>query len=285
VARARSLFGPWEKYRKNPLVAANGDWQCPGHGSIVATPDGRDFMLYHSYRKRGDTFGVGREALLDEVIWGSDGWPSINGGAGPSTHAPAPLGAGQRDEAGFFDDFGGAALGPEWQWPMNNSPSARVGTAGGSHLVLAPGASAPRADEYTAAVVARRTTSGDYAATALVDIQGTEADARAGLSAYGWRDDALGVALNGGRLVVWRREGGAEKRLAGADVPRSDALYLRMTAEGGERYRFSFSVDGRVWTEVGGAVDGGFIEGARVALTAAGGASRFDWVRIVGSDK
>jgi beta-xylosidase len=279
VARARSLFGRWEKYRKNPLVAANRDWQCPGHGSIVGTPDGRDFMLYHSYRKRRDTFGVGREALLDEITWGADGWPSINGGAGPSTSAPAPLGEGQRGGAEFFDDFDGAALGPEWQWPMNNPPAARVESGRGGRLLLTPGANAG-ADEYTAAVVARRATSGDYAATARVDIQGTDAEARAGLSAYGWRDGAVGVTLGGGRLVVWRREGGAEKRVAGADVPRSDALQLRMTAEGGERYRFAFSTDGRVWTEVGGAVEGGFIEGARVALTAAGGAARFDWVRI-----
>jgi hypothetical protein len=63
-------------------------------------------------------------------------------------------------------------------------------------------------------------------------------------------------------------------------VPPSDVLYLRMKAEGGESYRFAFSVDGRDWTDVGGAVEGRHIEGARVALTAAGGAARFDWVKV-----
>jgi xylan 1,4-beta-xylosidase len=282
VARARKLLGPWEKYAKNPLVAANRDWRCPGHGSIVRTPDGRDFMLYHSYRSRRDTFGVGREALLDEVVWGADGWPSINGGAGPSTFAPAPLGVAEKDEAEFFDGFDGAALGPEWQWPINNPPAVSVERGG--HLVLAPAAAAG-ADEYTGAVVARRTTSGDYAATALVDARGRAAGARAGLSAYGWRDGAVGVAAGGGEVVVWRREGRAETRVAVAEAPASGALHLRMTAEGGERYRFAFSANGHDWTDVGGAVDGAFIEGARVALTAAGGAARFDWVKIVKSDK
>ncbi|HEY0174227.1 MAG TPA: family 43 glycosylhydrolase [Pyrinomonadaceae bacterium] len=278
VARARRLFGPWEKYRKNPLLAANRDWQCPGHGSIVGTPDGRDFLLYHSYRKRRDAFVVGRQAMLDEVTWGADGWPAVNGGAGPSSSAPAPLGVGQRDGAEFSDDFDGAALGPEWQWPIINPPAARV--EAGGRLVLAPGASAPRADRYTAAVVARRATSGDYAATTLVDARGTAARARAGLSAYGWRDGAVGVAVGGGKVVVWRREGREETRVASRNAPASDAFYLRMTAESGGRYRFSFSTNGREWTEVGGAVDSGFIEGARVALTAGGGAARFDWVRI-----
>jgi hypothetical protein len=136
------------------------------------------------------------------------------------------------------------------------------------------------AEEYAGGVVARRTTSGDYTATALVDMKSLHGAARAGLSAYGWRDGALGVSAGGGRVVVWRREGREETRVAEREMPASAALYLRMTAEGGERYRFAFSADGRDWTELGGAVDGAFIEGARVALTAAGGAARFDWVRI-----
>jgi xylan 1,4-beta-xylosidase len=301
VARARRLLGPWEKYPRNPILAADRDWQCPGHGDIVETPDGRDFLLYHSYRKRRDTFSVGREALLDEVTWSADGWPAINGGAGPTTSATAPLGVAKRDEAEFFDGFDGAALGPEWQWPMNNPPAARVEVAGGGYLVLASGAAGDAdrrasvvgdrrafavADQYTAAVVAHRTTSGDYTATALVetrgrgDARGASAGVRAGLSAYGWRDGALGVAVGGGRIVVWRREGREEMRVAERDAPASNTLYLRMTAEGGERYRFAFSADGRVWTDVGGWTDGAFIEGTRVALTAAGGAARFDWIRI-----
>ncbi|HEX8719890.1 MAG TPA: family 43 glycosylhydrolase [Pyrinomonadaceae bacterium] len=286
VARARRLLGPWEKYPRNPLVAANRDWQCPGHGSIVETPDGRDFLLYHSYRRSRGAFGVGREALLDEVRWGADGWPSINGGAGPSTSAPAPLGVAGKGGAEFFDGFEAAALGPEWQWPMNNAPDVRVEMGRGGHLVLAPGAAAgaadefAAADEFTAAVVARRTTSGDYTATALVDARALASGAHAGLAAYGWRGAALGVVAGGGRVAVWRREGREETIAAAARAPASAALYLRMKAEGGERYRFAFSADGRAWTEVGGAVEGSFVEGARVALTAAGGGARFDWVRI-----
>jgi beta-xylosidase len=278
VARARKLFGPWEKYPKNPILEANRDWQCPGHGSIVETPDGRDFLLYHSYRKRRDTFGVGREAMLDQVVWGADGWPQVNGGAGPSSVAPAPLGLGPNAGASeFFDGFVSPALGPEWQWPMNQPPSARVEVERGGHLLLAP--AVPKgADEYAGAIVARRTTSGDYTATALVDARGTAG--RAGLSAYGWRDGALGVSAGGGKIVVWRREGERVRRVAVAAAPASEVLYLRMTAEGGERYRFAFSANGRAWTEVGGAVDGAYIEGARVALTAGAGAARFDWVKI-----
>jgi xylan 1,4-beta-xylosidase len=279
VARAKKLLGPWEKYSKNPIIAANEGWRCPGHGSIAETPDGRTFLLYHAHRKRRDTFNVGREAVLDEIVWGEDGWPRVNGGRGPSSVAPAPLGLDQTNAAKeFYDDFDGATLRPEWQWPMASVPSVKVGTSGG-YLTLTPSATWA-SEEYAGGILARRTTSGDYTVTTLLDLKGAPADARAGLAAYGWRNGALGVSAGGGKVYVWRREGREPKRVAVADLPASDFIHLRMKAEGGARFRFSFSVDGRAWTEVGGAVDGAFVEAARVALTAAGGAARFDWVRV-----
>jgi beta-xylosidase len=287
VARARKLLGPWEKYSKNPIIAANKDWQCPGHGSVVETSDGRDFLLYHSYRQRRDTFNVGRETVLDEIKWSADGWPSVNEGRGPSSVAPAPLGiAGRDSNAEFFEGFTSTQLGPEWQWPLVLTQSFSIEHEGGL-LNLAPRAGAQGnllADEYADAVVARRTTSGDYVATTLVVTRGMSASARAGLSAYAWRGWAVGIAAGVDRVIVWRREGDNMKRnlrvMAEADAPKSDALYLRMTAEGGERYRFAFSANGRDWTDVGGPVDAGYIEGARVALTASGGAARFDWIKV-----
>ncbi|HEV3468242.1 MAG TPA: family 43 glycosylhydrolase [Pyrinomonadaceae bacterium] len=283
VARARKLLGPWEKNPRNPIIGPNEDWQCPGHGSIVSTPDGRDFLLYHSYRRRPDTFNVGREAVLDEVRWGADGWPTVNDGRGPSSVAPAPLGVAEgEDDAEVFDGFNEAALAPQWQWPMFVEQTARVETAGGGHLVLTP-VSHPKGDRVASAVLARPTVSGDYTATALADARGTAAGARAGLAAYSWRDAAVGVTFGGGRVEVWRREGEDHRTVAAAAAPSSDAVFLRMTAAGGETYRFAFSADGRAWTELGGAVAGSHVEAARVALTAAGGAARFDWVRIKSS--
>jgi beta-xylosidase len=291
VARARKLLGPWEKNPKNPILAANEEWQCPGHGSIVRTPDGRDFLLYHSYRRRADTFGVGREALLDEVRWPGEegGWPTINGGRGPSSVAPSPLGVAETDdEAEFFDGFDSPPLGAGWRWPMLVGQRAQVLTAteGGGHLLLAP-VSNPKGDRLTSAVVARETVSGSYTATALLDTRGMASGALAGLSAYSWRDWAVGVTAGGGRVFAWRREGKDERTLATADAPASPSIYLRMTAEGGQTYRFAFSADGREWKELGGPVEGSYIEGARVALTAGGStpgaAVKFDWVRVTPS--
>jgi beta-xylosidase len=295
VARSRSLFGPWEKHPRNPILAANDEWQCPGHGSLVWTPDGRLFLLYHSYRKRPDAFAIGREALLDEVKWKADGWPTINDGRGPSSVAPAPFeiksptgkaAAG----GGFRDEFDAATLGPEWQWPMSFAQTARTGPGGG-WLLLSPGGTGAQGDEWTGAVLGRRATSGDYVATVAVDLSKTSEKARAGLAAYGWRNSATGLAIGGGKLFVWRREGETRQTLATADAPqasnadasRGPFLYLRMQAERGETYRFAYSADGREWKALGGPVAGSHVEGVHVALTVGGpGGSigAFDWFHV-----
>ena len=83
------MLGPWEKSPANPILAGNDAWRCPGHGSIVSDADGRYWLLYHAYAQNGFV-ATGREMLLDEVVFGADGWPTINGGKGPSARANAP---------------------------------------------------------------------------------------------------------------------------------------------------------------------------------------------------
>ncbi|MGH9941351.1 MAG: family 43 glycosylhydrolase [Pyrinomonadaceae bacterium] len=282
VARARKLLGPWEKHPRNPILDQNDAWQCPGHGSIVTTPDGRDFMLYHAYRNRRDAFNIGREALLDEITWGADGWPTINAGRGPSVAAPLPLGVAPRAETEFFEGFTAALVGGPWQWPMFGTQAARVEPVPGGFLFLNSGAGAPAGD-VTGAVVAQRTTTGDYVATTLVNAQGMGREARAGLSAYSWRGNAVGISVGGGKVFTWRREDGKERTVATVDAPAAPVVFLRMTATGGEEYRFASSVNGREWREVGGAVAGSHVEGARVALVASGAGAKFDYLKITPS--
>ena len=283
VARARKLLGPWEKNPNNPVIAANQAWQCPGHGSIATTPAGRTYLLYHSYRRRPDTFAVGREALLDEIEWGADGWPTVNRGKGPSLSAPAPLGVAESpDETEFVNEFKAEALEAGWQWPMNKAQTARTGSGGGL-LLLSVNAGAAPADEWTAAVLGRRISSGSYTATAVIDARGLTKGARAGLSAFSWRAAAAGIATDGAKVYVWRREGKRQETLAALDAAASPTIHLRMTAEGGETYRFAFSTDGGDWREAGGAVAGSHIEGARLALTVGGppgSAGAFDSLRV-----
>ncbi|HEX8500005.1 MAG TPA: family 43 glycosylhydrolase [Pyrinomonadaceae bacterium] len=293
VARAKALLGPWEKNPANPILAGNDAWRCPGHGTVVDDGRGRDWLLYHAYHPK-DFVYVGRQALLDEVTWGADGWPAINGGRGPSASAAAPAGArAQGLPRDFFEDFTRAALHPLWQWPQADVPDFRVETAGGGRLVLSPAGEAEPDGNPSAAVIARPTTSGEYVATAVIDLRGMRGAETAGLSAYGDADNALGVSVErGGGLLLWRREKKAltKDAVSGPSGARRQPLtkiYLRMQAREGRLYRFSASADGRAWQDIGGEVDGSFLppwdRGVRVALVAGGArgaAGRFDSLRI-----
>ena len=288
VARSQKLLGPWEKNPRNPIMAGNDRWKCPGHGTVVQDPNGRYFYLYHAMHAK-DTVYVGRQALLDEITWGPDGWPTINGGRGPSGNAASPHGVVETNaEYAFSDEFTSSQLAPGWQWPQVMVPVFSLQRGGGGWLTLSP--PADNATDPVGGVLARSTTTGDYVATTLLDLRGMKQGALAGLSAVGDVETALGRSVGGGRAVRWRREKKEHATVATADAPSTGQLHLRMTVRDGHRYRFAMSPDGRTWTDVGGEVDGAYLppwdRGVRVALVAGGarGASgRFGWLRVVPS--
>lgn len=283
VARARALLGPWERYPGNPILAGNDDWKCPGHGSIVSTPDGRDYLLYHAYEPEDFQF-AGRQGVLDEIAWGDDGWPAINGGRGPSDDAAAPLGIASREpDPEFVDDLTGPALRPGWQWPWERSPAASF--AAGALVLRAPADGAPSA---TSAIVARPTRSGDYTATARVRAPVASGAAMVGLAAYGDADNAIGISLTAKEIVIWMREKGVQRPLAAAGIDPGPVVDLRMAASDGRRFRFAYSLDGSNWQSLGDESDAGYLppwdRAVRVALAVGGGPGvegRFDRFRLV----
>src|ERR1043166_4396862 len=281
VARSRRLLGPWEKNPRNPILAGNDSWKCPGHGTVVSDTRGRYFLLYHAYQPK-DFVYVGRQALLDEVVFGADGWPTINEGRGPSAQAASPFAARQSNaEYSFFDDFRLPTLQPGWQWPQSSVPDFR---AERGQLFFFPG------DLSADAVLAHTTTTGDYVATAAVDPRGLRGDESAGLFAYGDSDNSLGISVrkHGSVILVHKQKDKPTSGINPTDTPhRARVVYLRMTARDGHLYRFAVSGDGRTWKEVGEEKDGAYLppwdRGVRVALGvsgARGAVRRFESLRI-----
>jgi xylan 1,4-beta-xylosidase len=301
VARSRKLLGPWEKNPGNPILAENEAWQCPGHGSIVTDEAGRAFLLYHAYRKSETAFYIGREALLDEVKWGADNWPRINEGRGPTGRARAPLGVAEHEEdagATIADEFNSQALQPQWRWPQTNKPLVRIETERGGRLILMP--QEKYAKDMLGAVVTQPTTTDKYVATTVVDLNGMKQGALAGLSAYSWNEDALGIVAGDGKVSVFVREKNKQRMLATVSLatvsltraPSKESgnsarlLYLRLTATGGSQFRFAFGPDGRNWQSIGDEVNGSYLEPVSIALTTGGvsGASgKFEWIRLTPS--
>jgi xylan 1,4-beta-xylosidase len=283
VARARALLGPWERHPKNPILAGNDDWKCPGHGSIVTTADGRDFLLYHAYHPGNFQF-AGRQGVLDEITWNADGWPAINEARGPSGRAVVPHGIAPREEEdGFIDELTGPALRPGWQWPWNRAPQHSF--MAGALVLRAP---ATGADSATAAIVARPALTGDYTAIARVVAHRSMQQAMVGLAAYGDADNAIGASVRGEQVVLWMRTKGEQRELASAPTALGPVVDVRMKASDGHRFAFAFSTNGRDWQTLGGEADGEHLPpwdlAVRVALTVGGAPraeGRFDSLRVI----
>jgi beta-xylosidase len=249
----------------------------------VTNKAGKDYLLYHAYRKSATAFHVGREALLDEVKWEADGWPSINEGRGPSMTAARPLAAGAvLSEDSFFDEFDASSIAASWQWPQWSVPVIAVETERGGRLRLT--ASDRKSTAPLAALVTQRAPGAHYVATTGIDPARQARGSSVGLSAYGDRENALGITTTGGgEIKVWRMESKAWRTVAAAKTTTGRAVSLRMTAKDGARYRFSYSLDGKTWTPIGDEVDGSHLGYVRIALNAGGAAGavgKFEWLRI-----
>jgi beta-xylosidase len=274
VARSKKLLEGWEKNPLNPIMKDNEAFKCPGHGSVVTDPLNRDYFMYHAYRVT-DSVYVGRQSMLDPITWGEDGWPTINArrGVGGQVLAKPPA---------WSDEFTSATQG--WQWPVGRQPGTRI--AHGMLILTVP---ADQAIDMMSGVLARSPPSGNYTAVAVVDTAWITAGTAVGLSAFGDMKNAIGVALRGPQVELWRRQDNNHQTLTTLDSPAAPAgrLHLRMTARRGYLLQFAVSPDGNAWTNVGGEQNGEYLppwdRAVRVALTVGGvtGASaQFDSMYI-----
>ena len=86
LARAKSIFGPYELHPQNPILSTshqpNASLQKCGHADLVETPDGNWYMVFLAGRPlsiRGRCT-LGRETAIEEVEWRTDDWLYIKNG-------------------------------------------------------------------------------------------------------------------------------------------------------------------------------------------------------------
>lgn len=86
VARADFPLGPYIK-APQPILTSAGRWAGPGHGSVITTPKGETWHVYHSWLAGQVGGGPGRLPLIDRVFW-ENGWPTMR--AAPSYRSLPP---------------------------------------------------------------------------------------------------------------------------------------------------------------------------------------------------
>ncbi len=86
-ATAKSPLGPFSKYRGNPVVKEGHGIFGPGHCSVVTTPDGTFWMIYH--QKKDASKNWDRIICIDPLWFDDRG--VLHGRASRGTTEPAPV--------------------------------------------------------------------------------------------------------------------------------------------------------------------------------------------------
>lgn len=97
LARAKSLYGPYEVHPQNPMLTAKHDpdntLQKTGHGDFVQTRDDQWYAVFLTARPltRLGRCITGRESGIEKIQWGEDDWPyTSHGSRAPRTGVEAP---------------------------------------------------------------------------------------------------------------------------------------------------------------------------------------------------
>jgi arabinan endo-1,5-alpha-L-arabinosidase len=106
IAMATTIKGPYYTKTARDIIEdgmeaspfLTGDftkgWVGPGHnGEIITDDTGHDYMLYHAVSYTNPLLPNGatrRPLMMDEVIWDSNGWPTIASGVPSNTLKRAP---------------------------------------------------------------------------------------------------------------------------------------------------------------------------------------------------
>ena len=281
ILRSKSIYGPYEK--KVVLEQGSTDINGPHQGAIVDTPDGQWWFLH--FQRPG---ALGRVVHLQPMRWSEDGWPVIGvdldrNGIGEPVRAwtkPFPDNPARLPQTS--DDFASAVLGPQWQWNHDPVPEAWSLTEQPGALTL----HALQAPDFRSArnTLTQRVLGYESEVTTELSFGQIAEGGHAGLACLGRGNSLLGVLRRDGRLFLYRDDGRQESELTPL---RGKSIWLRLHYDIPARaYRFSYSLDGKRFTEAGEPffIDYGFWKGVRWGLyhyntLAAGGAVGFPAVQ------
>lgn len=229
VARAETVKGPFLKFENNPVLAGYDDWKCTGHGTIVSTPQGEDFYLYHAYDKQNDVF-TGRQGMLGKLSWNKKtGWPTIQ-----------PISGAMPDN--FRDDFANDKLKVDWQWDFRHATPLIKIENGLLHL-----SGQTTADNKAGTTLTVRPFKSNYEiSTAVVNKNAS----LKGLTFYGDANQSAGIGIKNDTLQVWNVRDDVRTILKELPIKNVTPAYLKIKVEDGYKLRFYWSDDAGKWKEI-----------------------------------
>ena len=265
--RADNIQGPYEK--RTILQSEFGGFSYEAQGTIVDTQDGDWYGVIFQ-----DRAGVGRVLTVMPCRW-IDGWPMLGDEEGKVPARVRPLNSGEPVKSIVnADDFSSDKLGLHWQWNHNPVDKAwslterpgylRLKTARVvSNLYLAPN------------TLTQRMEGPKCTGSIALDLSKMKDGDIAGLAAFNDNSAVMAIKKVGKKLTLELSEqkvklSQREKKVENVDVKvvesvelkkNQQKIWLRIDANFVPRTdiaTFSYSLDGKEWTKIGGDYRMGF---------------------------
>lgn len=294
--RSKSIYGPYERkvVLEQGKTAVNG----PHQGALVDTPNGEWWFLH--FQDKGP---YGRVVHLQPTAW-KGGFPVI--GSDPDGNGTGePVAQFKKPNVGRSypvvtpqdsDEFDAARIGPQWQWSAN--PEAGWAFAFPDLGVLRM-FSVQQPDGYRNLwdlpnLLLQKFPADEFTATAKIKLVTRFEGEKFGMAVMGIDYAYLGVTNVLGKFYVRLAtnsdaDRGAMDILTEAKALASNTFYLRVRVANGAVCRFSYSDDGRTFTELGSnfkAREGRWI-GAKIGFFFTrpakfndAGSADIDWIRF-----
>ena len=246
--RAKNVSGPWSEEKR--LMAYNRESKEPNQGGIIEGPDGKWYFFTH----HGSGDWSGRVASLLPVTW-IDEWP-IMGKVGEDGlgymvwSGKMPVNKSYQKKKPFFDDFKSNKLDANWEW--NYYPRNEMWSLTAKKGYLRMKAVKPLANnnlKKTPNILTQRIYRTPRSeVTVKMNLQGMEDGQVAGLCHYAKTWAYIGVStINGGMNIVFNENGKSET----VEIERAKNIWLRSVWGLDGVNRFSYSADGKTFTEFG----------------------------------
>lgn len=295
VLRSKNVYGPYE----DKIVLHQGETAIngPHQGAWVELENGENWFIHFQEKQP-----YGRIVHLQPARW-KDGWIAIgedkNGdGTGepvtdwkkPSVGKSYPLKVPQTS-----DEFDGAILGRQWQWHANPEPTwAFTNTSGFLRMNPVVQKEGARSLWDAPNLLLQKMPAPAFTATAKLTFHHHFDGEKTGLVVMGRDYACLSLEQEAGKLFLSQAicegadEGNEEQEIIKAPIG-NNTVYLQVKVAEGGKCRFSYSLDGKRFTEFGKefqAREGKWI-GAKVGLFCSrkermndGGYVDVDWFRI-----
>ncbi|MCF0074192.1 family 43 glycosylhydrolase [Dyadobacter sp. CY261] len=226
IARTKNLMGPWEKYTGNPILTAQGDWMCPGHGTAV-THNGKNYFMYHAYDRASNKY-TGRQALIRGFEFTADDWLRFT----DEYITPADT----RTAYTITDNFDKAKLDLQWSWSVFNKPS----------FELKNGRLDLQIKDERELFVAKKIDSQNYEATVETI---PSKSALTGVALIGDDKNMIYAAANQDSVSVTLVKDGASSNVGRFAVPmKGKHLFLKMEVKNNKDISFYYSLNGADFT-------------------------------------